>query len=122
MNLQFLNLGFSLASTAVSAAVLALIIWFGLRTWVRMAKAKPAERTETRVRLGAWSAWAVVAGIMTVSAINTSGPRITVSDHFGQADQSSDASVRSTAPVSMSDEDRLKVNQDLHDETTIPRQ
>lgn len=122
MNLQFLNLGFSLLSTAVSAAVLALAIWFGLRIWTRLAKTKPAERTETRVRLGAWSTWVLVAGFMTLSALNSSGPRITVSDHFGQSDQSSEAQVRNIAPTPVSDQERLKTNQDLHGETAIPRQ
>ena len=119
MDLQLYNLGFSLVWAIIAAAVLAGFLWFALNTWQRSRK--PRELLADRVRLLSWSAWTVVAGILVLSAAGNSGPRITVSDHYGASDQHSVTKIQNLAPARPSDEEREQQNRALNEDGQIPR-
>ena len=120
MELQLYNLGFSLTWAIIAAAVLAAVFWFALRTWINMAK--PKKSLAVKTRSVTWSAWAIVAGLLILSALGTSGPRITVSDHYEASDQRPVSKVRNLAPALVSDQEREEQNRALHEDGQIPRQ
>ena len=119
MELQLINLGFSLIWAIIAAAVLAALFWFALRTWSDMTK--PEKSLAVKTRSVTWSAWAIVTGLLILSALGSSGPRITVSDHYGASDQRPVSKVRNLAPEPVSDREREEQNRALHEDGQSPR-